>query len=135
MKLEDQVVSLELAKRLKELCVKQESIFWWGGIDRMSIWCDHVKNDLPEQENRFTWIPAYTVAELGEMLPIEVDGNFLLQSKINGFYNIEYSKNNFNRSLDGIIRLSAINEAHARGSMVIYLIENNFLDPKNLLHE
>ena len=30
MKLEDQVVSLELAKKLKELGVKQESLFYWG---------------------------------------------------------------------------------------------------------
>jgi len=30
MKLEDQVCSLELAKRLKELGVEQESLFYWG---------------------------------------------------------------------------------------------------------
>ena len=29
MKLEDQCISLELAKRLKELGAKQESLFYW----------------------------------------------------------------------------------------------------------
>ena len=30
MKLEDQVCSLELAKKLKELGVKQDSLFYWN---------------------------------------------------------------------------------------------------------
>lgn len=31
MKLENQVCSLELSKRLKELGVKQDSLWWWHG--------------------------------------------------------------------------------------------------------
>lgn len=34
MKLENQVVSLDIAKRLKELGVKQESLFWYANFYR-----------------------------------------------------------------------------------------------------
>jgi hypothetical protein len=69
MTLEQQVVSLELAKRLKELGVKQESVFVY-------IKTKHAKGiyyvteaikpllSMPDTE----WYAAFTVAELGEML-------------------------------------------------------------------
>lgn len=65
MKLEDQVVSLELAKRLKELEVMQESLFFW---------CDnwvHSQDSVYHSPTSSETFSAFTVAELGEMLPKE----------------------------------------------------------------
>jgi len=85
MQLEKQVVSLELAKKLKELGVKQESLFYWVG--------DHSNPDTPwtienwritDKDNRLknwqsdTPISAFTVAELFEDLGKE---------NINVYYN------------------------------------------------
>ena len=80
MKLEDQVCSLDLAKRLKELGVKQESAFYWfpfgGGVHKWQLtkkildmdalrgWRSYEKNNKD-----FSFYAAFTVAELGEMLP------------------------------------------------------------------
>jgi hypothetical protein len=38
MELSKQVVSLELAKKLKELGVKQESLFWWRTLTKEDGW-------------------------------------------------------------------------------------------------
>jgi len=73
MKLEDQVCSLELAKRLKELGVKQESAFSWmecSGDTSLQFcpikhWADGNRDINPYVEV----CRAFTVAELGEMLP------------------------------------------------------------------
>jgi hypothetical protein len=79
MKLEQQVCSLDLAKRLKELGVKQESYFYWATykLDKPD---KSFKNGifLTHTLGRFAnslIIPvasAFTVAELGEMLPANV---------------------------------------------------------------
>ena len=68
MKLENQVVSLELSKKLKELGVRQESLWWWE------------KNKSHPMTDGYVVIvslkdcsSAFTVAELGEMLPFGVD--------------------------------------------------------------
>lgn len=65
MELEKQVVSLELAKKLKELNVTQESLF---------IWQQTTGGEWYVQEAALSvWgsisYPTFTVAELGEMLP------------------------------------------------------------------
>jgi len=72
MKIEEQVTSLKLSKRLKALGVKQESIFYWRktslgdyeATDRSNVY-------MPKD----TFYSAFTVAELGELLPnfIEVE--------------------------------------------------------------
>ena len=77
MKLEEQVCSLELAKRLKELGVKQESLFRWTHALAWSKSTDGRKTpgrgkDYVEYGNAKAhkdFIAAFTVAELGEMLP------------------------------------------------------------------
>lgn len=86
MELSKQVVSLELAKKLKELGAKQESLYYWredilrdGGSRSGDFVLDDsymkpyrlMDSELARMEQYIKdgiLIPAYTVAELGEML-------------------------------------------------------------------
>jgi len=64
--LEQQVCSRELAKRLEELGVRQESVFWW--VDRKLMYTGGRASHAQLQGG----IAAFTVAELGEMLPDDI---------------------------------------------------------------
>jgi hypothetical protein len=73
MKLEYQVCSLELAKRLKELGVKQESEFQWvnndpSRTDALAIYVYH--NDFIQEHGAESSVvcSAFTVAELLNIL-------------------------------------------------------------------
>lgn len=64
MKLENQVVSLDLAKRLKELGVEQDSLWYWHAGERGSFIDHHIyaaANDMTEHYS------AFTVAELEQI--------------------------------------------------------------------
>lgn len=72
MKLENQVVSLKLARRLKELGVKQESLFAWrhNVVGTYTI----VHGIIGDTTASYEWasdifLAAFTVAELLELLP------------------------------------------------------------------
>ena len=142
MKLENQVVSLELAKKLKELGVKQDSIFYWvkggstkeecpdckkaGGIIPECFYCagtgkGEVKQNYylySEQECskdiRSKDYSAYTVAELGEMLPPYTKSHYTASGK-----HFCYVPDDFK-----VLGQVAKTEADARAKMLIYLIEN-----------
>ena len=64
--LEQQVCSRELAKRLEELGVRQESVFWW--VDRTLTYTGGRASHAQRQGG----IAAFTVAELGAMLPDDI---------------------------------------------------------------
>lgn len=81
MRIEQQVCSLELSKRLKELGVKQDSLFYW--YDWKNLKGDNSKKTFIKYDTNPNWdwiaysyfkekaiCSAYTVAELGEMLKI-----------------------------------------------------------------
>jgi hypothetical protein len=70
MKLENQVCNLELSKKLKELGVKQESLFYWVSIQG-KYFIQHAIFVDPEYQSQPTY-SAFTVAELGEGLPDNV---------------------------------------------------------------
>ena len=70
MKLEQQVTSLELSKKLKELGVKQESLWWWVKWNKKV----HTKGNFPiswqvelAPHKKCKSISAFTVAELLEL--------------------------------------------------------------------
>lgn len=145
MKLENQVVSLELAQKLKELGVKQESYFMWHCAgDRCSV--GEVVEIFPDTNPEFRMFnkthntaSAYTVAELGEMLPC-----FVVSGESRTYW-LEGSKD-WNSSQgdntewnycavttgDGkaghtLEYCIATTEADARAKMLIYLLENKLI--------
>ena len=152
MQLENQVVSLELAKKLKGLGVRQESYFYWVDSgwrnkgffviarDGWACDCDFEPGsghgcdlqELAEAEEDDAKIgpgeivggyaySAFTVAELGEMLPMD---------------RVCTNKNTkFAIWFDSAIPptesiITGQTEADARAKMLIYLIEKKIVKPK-----
>lgn len=126
MKIEDQVCSLELSVKLKELGIKQESIFVWEYYDDQCYGVKYIPYAIvPSSFNKFQWYAAFTVAELGEILPINVpflddgegDISFLLSGKNpDGNWWVNYTNG-----------VSNIKEADARAEMLIHLIKNKLV--------
>lgn len=120
MKLENQVVSLKLAKKLKELGFKQESHFYWvhiNGAER-DEWVILSKKEFSSKYNHY---PAYTVAELGEMLPEKYMSGKLDNRNFNCWeFDEMFMVKNYNN-------YQTKTEANARAKMLIYLKENNLL--------
>lgn len=116
MKKEDQVASVKPAKELKELGAKQDSVWYWTWAE----WNEKAEWVLISQDERVGLkkenFSAYTVAELGEMLPIWVTSE----------------KNNEDESLvrseDAVHITWANTEADARAKMVIYLIKEGIIE-------
>jgi hypothetical protein len=124
MKLEEQVVSLELSKKLRDLGVEQESLFYYvlrGELLAGYELCYRVGESIGYLEQYFKEvISAFTVAELGEILPPLVtsargeDGV--------GWYIMH--------DIGGITEhVSDMTEANARAKMLIELIEKGIVKP------
>ncbi len=130
MTLSSQVCSLPLAKRLKELGVKQESLFWWG-LHGKSIYYEKEKIQLQvkwQEKGNEDWASAFTASELGEMLPERVydqSGAYLFES---GFYTVGKKPYVKYAGVDkDIAEVHADTEADARALMLIHLKENGIV--------
>lgn len=152
MKLEDQVTSLELSKKLKGLGVKQESVWYWvrhnendpkfpdiddtkwellpfnQGIDSDDEGREWTVKAEALGHNPEFWevYSAFTVAELGEMLQLD--------KVLNGKIIVERGTASHDwyvsmESGGGGVQFAARIEANARTKMLIYLIENKLLNP------
>lgn len=85
MNLQDQVTSLELSKKLKDLGVKQESLFYHAktgysgdytfiGTPKEMSWHKELElHDEAGANTTYDLISAFTVAELEEMLPTKIE--------------------------------------------------------------
>jgi len=143
MELEKQCVSLELAKKLKELGVKQESAYYWVfskdyGIclvvnadnhfvmetSNGSIYQQDLHNagmwTMDDEEERFS---AFTVAELGELLKGEESHTV--------FVNADKGMEWLCVSSYYAKRFYAETEADARALLLIYLLENKLISLVN----
>jgi hypothetical protein len=135
MNLELQVVSLELAKKLKELKVKQDSIFYWEKcpdynkfVISCSIYHDIMTSEwtdchiLQKQEN----YSAFTACELGEFLPYEINLCSLIITKDWDIWEIQYNDSDYPR--EKIVARSFDNNlANAMAKMLIYLLEQGLI--------
>jgi len=113
-----QVSSLALSKKLKTLGVKQESLWAWMEQDgSASIEFDDGCIDDLEGTEVYS---AYTVAELGLMLPCEIlFEKYLCKGKVR-FCNAE------SNSITNMA-IHDDNEANCRAKILIYLLENKLM--------
>lgn len=121
MKLEQQVISLELAQKLKELGVKQNSYFCHN-LTRGSL--ENTK--YTESHPHFKWCSAFTVAELGEMLwnIFEKNGWKLIYKVYGDVFG--FKGTSWIGEL-GIVNLMRDPDMSAK--MLVYLLENKLIAP------
>lgn len=135
MKIEHQVCTLEQAKRLSQLGIMQGlSIFFWSDYDgKVQLMLNFTPEDgyKPDAEN--TCFSAFTVAELGVMLPQTI--NFYKTQKAS----IKLSRFNaftiyYNRHSSGsnVFMTESKHEAQARAAMLITLLENNIITAEEI---
>lgn len=121
MQLQDQVISLEQAKKLKEFWFLRDSIhrhIKYMGTERIqSIWNLSIS---PVFEYSY---PAYTASELMDILPEYVKRLKLSIERIDWEYTIMYTDE------DWMVQICSCknNFAIALWDMLIYLLENNLL--------
>ncbi|VVC75964.1 hypothetical protein AQUSIP_12650 [Aquicella siphonis] len=135
MKLEEQVISLDLARKLHDLGVRSESLFRWHDPLNDNDWEPTAlkKAYIEKHDYNPENYPAYTVAELGEMLPVCIQDYYWLEihkiarNKYDGFI-IKY----VNDSFYSIFITANKKEADARCLTLVYLIENNYVKVEDL---
>jgi len=160
---EQQLTSLELSKKLKELGVKQESLYYW-----LKSWLKSegekeyrlFQPSLPKgRENLlgagYDMHSAFTVAELGELLPAhqleirkghkgwevkwfktdalcpECDGSGIVGKRVQrGCSKCKGKGNLENQSNKGMISHQVFEptEAEAKAKMIIYLLEKKLIE-------
>ena len=126
MKIEEQVSSLEFSKELRKLGVKQDGLYSYFQYDKWNAMLRETREIFsPNNEcgyNKDNLIcSAFTVAELGEMLPLNVCSMRIrtIQKGITRWTCTSGEGKNFIEAAD--------TEADARAKMLIYLIENKLM--------
>lgn len=132
MKIESQVCGLELAEKLQSLGVKQNAWWYWkkwddGSKTLQQMMTSELGNTHP---NSFS---AFSVAELGEMLPDTIANNYpeaehnlhrLVTEKQDKVWNVMYICFGCKGKLT---TCTANTEADARAKMFVYLLENKLI--------
>lgn len=129
MKLEEQLTSLELSKRLKELGVKQDSAFYWindkkNATEEIST-LRNIKIPAFAHNHLFHY-SAFSVAELGEILKNHT--KTLRRDIVN--LTIEWDRNKWRiccNSANNYKFSSSKKLADATAKMLIQLIENKLI--------
>lgn len=123
MELEQQICSLELAKHIKSLGVNQDSFFEWRRFDCQGLysewhWGLFSENIMPDES-----VPAFTVAELGDMSPTSLEYTAFNGSKDGMLHHLIACS-----ATDQVAKVHADTEADARAKMLISLIENGHIE-------
>lgn len=125
MKIENQLTSLVPSKQLKDLGIKQDSLWVWVDTPRgYKIILNRGDSDIFRESKE--QISAFTVAEFGEILPCHIRTKKSMKGCCdNG--NIAKGFSCFDEHAKEKKYFHADTEADARGKMLIYLIENKLL--------
>lgn len=134
MELEQQVVSLELAKKLKELGVPQLSLFYWqqtysemkGGQVASGFEITQTKKESKKGMRCFS---AFTVTELAERMNVEItDANESESFTLKISSAIDFWCATFgDESSDVTPQFEDTSLADALAKMLIYLLENKLI--------
>lgn len=131
MNLESQVCSLELSRRLNELGVKQESLYFWSlcqeCVKEYEIEGIQVTPELGDSGHGDKW-SAFTVAEVGVMLPYKIKDHYLMIEKcFSNIWHISYMEAEV--SIQDVLHKTN-NEllGNALAEMLLYLIENKLME-------
>ena len=122
MELKEQVISVANAKRLKELGVKQDSLFYWVISLTTNYHISYTEGDkslLPQDRNDF--YAAFTVAELGELLPLCYMSWATPQTGKMKWWCHRMETHAVTHEVTEIC--TALTEADVRAAMLIYLLE------------
>ena len=114
MTIENETCSFKYAKKLKELGVKQESLYYWARGD-VYIAVAFYDSHNPLDKNQYS---AFTVAELGVMLKI-------------AYVSIKGALGEYYITANGSLFISN-KEADARAQALIWLIENKHLNIEDI---
>ena len=131
MELKNQVVSLELAQKLKELGVKQESLFFWniwhGQMDDF-LWQIHYGQPVKRGDGVLSeeTYSAYTVAELLERLPASTC--LVKKTDIKMKQEVRYYAETFDFHPTISPDLHDKNPANALAKLLIQLYENKLIN-------
>ncbi len=121
MNLESQVCTLEQAKRLEELGVRSDSLFYWVKTPNEKwgiFYCENIPYaDIPYAEE--PEISAYTSSEIGEMI-----SKIIFREACPGFLFVCAKDGSLFSTTDIRFWSNEINEAHARADFFIYFLEN-----------
>jgi len=123
MELKDIVCDFEYAVELSNLGVGsyKSSLFFYDSAENLTLW----KNTTcPIFTN------TYTVAELGEMLPKEI--NFCHEKHDIQFFKMGNRKSYYHSRLVGLKHCMDVKEANSRAKLLIWLIENNLVNVEEL---
>lgn len=144
MELAQQVISLEQAKKIKELWFKADSALIWNTQLWGSMWLlENVSPHLAIKHKESTYdtsLSAYSCSELMDILPEtiydedddwddEVHGKWfdLLVYKEDWKYNVQYANSDWEENYNTIHNT---NFAIALWDMLIHCLENNFIHTK-----
>jgi hypothetical protein len=134
MKLENQVCSLKLSIKLKELGVKQESIFVWEYHNDKCYSVKYRPNSIvPDKFNNFKIYSAFMIAELGKMIPSKIIVNNITYYYATGktHPNDPYHRMHeisFSNEEETFCLVRDNNEADTRAEMLIHLIERGLIN-------
>ena len=134
MDIEQQVCSLELAKKLKELGVKQESVWYWTECNNPDYGVIGEWMLIQKPSKNWNQAAAFTVAELGVLLPKMLEDEYGQKQWLDMYNGRGWTKggkyvheDEFIVGMKNIGLAEANTETNARAAMLIQLIEKGYI--------